>query len=75
MVCSCLKEFNILVHVHGYFDVIKLTLVDATVTALVAKDDSSSISMKMMSSLKRPPLHPCFKFDSVCGVTVESTDL
>lgn len=63
-----MSEKNMLVHVHGYFDVIKLTLVDVSVTALVANDDSSSISMKMLSLIKRPPLHPCFKFDSVCGV-------
>lgn len=69
-----MSEKNMLVHVHGYFDVIQLTLVDVTVTALGAKDESSSISMKMLSLSKRPPLHPCFKFDSVCGVRVESTD-
>lgn len=54
--------------VHGYFDVTKLTVVGVAVTALGAKDDSSSISMKMLSLSKRPPLHPCFKFDSVSGV-------
>lgn len=61
--------------VHGYFDIMKLTVVDVAVTALVAKDDSSSILMKMLLSGKRPPLHPVFKFDSVSGVRVESTVL